>query len=132
LTTPFAASAARAESVRREALRVFVRGLRIEARIGVYDHERGRHQPLIVDVELTLGDQTVDRLDDTVNYETVVARARANADVGHVELVEEYAERLARDCLEDPRVRRARVRAEKPEAIPGAEAAGCEVVLSRE
>ena len=118
--------------IRREALKVFVRGLRIDARIGVYDHERGRRQPLIVEVELTLGEQPIAHLSDTVNYEIVVERARANADVGHVELVEEYVERLARDCLEDPRVRRVRVRAEKPEAIAGAEAAGCEVVLTRE
>ena len=118
--------------IRREALKVFVRGLRIDARIGVYDHERGRRQPLVVEVELTLGEQPIARLSDTVNYEIVVERARANADVGHVELVEEYVERLARDCLEDPRVRRVRVRAEKPEAIAGAEAAGCEVVLTRE
>jgi len=121
-----------AAPIRREALKVFVRGLRIDARIGVYDHERGRRQPLVVEVELTLGEQPIARLSDTVNYEIVVERARANADVGHVELVEEYVERLARDCLEDPRVRRVRVRAEKPEAIAGAEAAGCEVVLTRE
>ncbi len=112
-------------------MKVFVRGLRIDARIGVHAHERGRHQPLIVEVELTLGDQRIEHLADTVNYDDIVARAQANVDVGHVELVEEYVERLARDFLDDPRIRTVRVRAEKPEAIAGAEAAGCEVMLTR-
>lgn len=131
MTTPVPLKPAGA-SLRRDALRIFVRGLRIDANIGVYEHERGRRQPLIVEVELAVATGAIDHLSDTVNYESIVAKARANADVGHVELVEEYAERLARDCLEDPRVLSARVRAEKPEAIAGAEACGCEIVMTRE
>ena len=43
-----------------------------------------------------------------------------------------FAEKLARVCLEDPRVSRARVRVEKPEALaPYAEAAGAEITLVR-
>jgi dihydroneopterin aldolase len=117
---------------RREALTVFVRGLRIEANIGIHAHERGRRQPLIVEVELELRDHAVRALSDTVDYDHIVALARGNADVGHVELVEEYVERLAHDLLDDPRVKCARVRAEKPEAIEGAEAVGCEVRLGRD
>jgi dihydroneopterin aldolase len=130
VTSPFPAP--RPHAARRESLKVFVRGLRIDANIGVHAHERGRRQPLIVDVELELGGQQVHALSDTVNYDDIVARAQANADVGHVELVEEYVERLAHDLLDDPRVRTVRVRAEKPEAIKGAEAVGCDVTLSRD
>jgi dihydroneopterin aldolase len=119
-------------AARRQALKVFLRGLRIEARIGVRADERGRRQPLIVDVELELTDHPVHALADTVNYDDIVACARKNADVGHVELVEEYVERLAHDLLDDPRVKTVRVRAEKPEAITGAEAAGCDLTLTRD
>jgi dihydroneopterin aldolase len=119
-------------AIRREALTVFVRGLKIAAEIGVYAHERGRAQPLVVDVELTLGDQRIEVLADTVNYERVATRARDIAALGHIELVEDYADRLARACLDDPRVRRVRVRVEKLEALPGAEAAGVETVLVRD
>ena len=115
----------------REALTVFVRGLRLDAGIGVYAHEQGRLQPLIVDVNLTLTPGPVERLADTVNYEKVAEAARGLIDAGHIELVETLAERLAAACLALPRVTRAAVRIEKPEALAGAEAAGCEVVLSR-
>jgi dihydroneopterin aldolase len=112
-------------------LTVFVRGLRVDAGIGVYDHEHGRLQPLVIDVALELGDVAVVRLSDTVNYETVAQAARALAAEGHIGLVETFAERLAQACLDDSRVRAATVRIEKPEALPGASAAGCEVRLAR-
>jgi 7,8-dihydroneopterin aldolase/epimerase/oxygenase len=108
-----------------------VRGLRLDAGIGVYAHEQGRLQPLMVDVTLVLRPAAVERLGDTVNYERVAEAARGLVDAGHIELVETLAERLARACLDDARVMRATVRIEKPEALAGAEAAGCEVTLAR-
>ena len=116
---------------RHEGLTVFVRGLRVEAGIGVHDHELGRLQTLIIDVSLDLAPAPVERLSDTINYETVAEAARAIVAEGHVGLVETFAERLATACLEDGRVRRCAVRIEKPGALDGAAAAGCEVVLAR-
>ena len=120
-----------AEGPRHEGLTVFVRGLRVEAGIGVHDHEQGRLQSLIIDVTLELAPAPVERLADTVNYETVAEAARTIAAAGHVGLVETFAERLAKACLNDGRVRRCTVRIEKPGALDGAAAAGCEVVLAR-
>lgn len=116
---------------RLEGLTVFVRGLTLEAGIGIHDHELGRLQRLVIDVTLDLSPVPIERLGDTVNYETVAAAARAIVSEGHVGLVETFAQRLATACLNDSRVRRCSVRIEKPGALQGAEAAGCEVVLSR-
>lgn len=117
--------------LRVEGLTVFVRGLEIQAGIGVYDHEHGRLQPLIIDVTLELAPALVESLADTVNYENVAAAARAIVADGHVGLVEKFAERLAAACLDDSRVRRVTVRVEKPTALEAARAAGCEVSLTR-
>jgi 7,8-dihydroneopterin aldolase/epimerase/oxygenase len=112
--------------------KIFVHGIRIEAEVGVYPHERGRTQPLLVDVELDVAWAGADRLADTVNYETIVAAAQAVADEGHIELVEIFAEHLAGRCLEDPRVTRARIRVDKPEALaPRAAGAGVEITMVR-
>jgi 7,8-dihydroneopterin aldolase/epimerase/oxygenase len=114
------------------AFTVFVRGLAVEAEIGIYEHEFGRRQPLIADVELTLAPGRIEHFAETVNYETVVAAAQRIADSGHMNLVETFADRLARACLADPLVVRVRVRVEKPQALaPHAQAAGVEVVLER-
>src|SRR3954451_12241576 len=107
------------------AVKVFVRGLKLDAEIGVYDHEHGRHQPLVADVELDIAAAGWDRLADTINYETIASKAKAVAAEGHFQLVEAFAERLGQSCLEDPRVSSVRVRVEKPTALaPHAEAAG--------
>jgi dihydroneopterin aldolase len=120
-----------ADSPRHQGLTVFVRGLSVEAGIGVHDHEQGRLQPLVIDVMLELEPAPVERLADTINYETVAQAARAIVAAGHVGLVETFAERLAMACLDDGRVRRCTVRIEKPGALEAAAAAGCEVVLGR-
>ena len=119
------------EAPRREALTVFVRGLTVEAGIGVHDHEQGRLQTLVIDVTLELTPAPVERLADTINYETVAEAARVIVTEGHVGLVETFAGRLAMACLGDERVRRCTVRIEKPGALDAAAAAGCEVILAR-
>ena len=117
---------------RLAASRVFVTGLKVQAEIGVYRHEIGRVQPLIVDVELDVPTAETDRLADTVNYETILTAAQEIAGGGHIDLVETFAHRLAQRCLEDARVTRARVRIEKPLALaPDAVAAGVEITLER-
>jgi dihydroneopterin aldolase len=113
----------------RYQTRVFVRALRVEAEIGLHAHEQGRRQPLIVDVELDLAGEPWRSIHATVDYERILAHARAVADEGHVLLVETFAWRLAHACLQEPGVTRARVRVEKPLALaPDAEGAGAEVV----
>lgn len=116
---------------RHEGLTVFVRGLNIQAGIGIHDHEIGRLQTLVIDVSLDMGPHAVTRLADTVNYETIAEAARAIAAEGHVGLVESFAERLALAVMGDERVRRVTVRIEKPGALDGAVAPGCEVVFAR-
>lgn len=113
-------------------VKIFVRGLAVEAEIGVYKHEHGRLQPLVVDVELDVAASGFERLADTVNYETVGEAARAIVAEGRIDLVETFAERLAHACLSDQRVTRVRVRVEKPLALaPHAQAAGVEITLVR-
>ena len=112
--------------------KVFVTGVEVQAEIGVYRHEVGRLQPLRVDVELDVPTAGAERLADTLNYETILTAAQEVAGSGHIQLVETFAERLARRCLADPRVSRARVRVEKPLALaPHATGAGVEITLVR-
>ena len=130
--SPASASAPAPGEARVAMTRVFVTGLKVQAEIGVYRHEIGKRQPLVVDVELDVPSAGAARLADTVNYETILEAARMIAAQGHIELVETFADRLARACMTDPRVARARVRVEKPLALaPEAVAAGAEIVLDR-
>ncbi|WP_043335928.1 dihydroneopterin aldolase [Belnapia moabensis] len=109
---------------------VFVRGLALQARLGIYPHEKARPQRVIVGVELAVEDESApasvgpDDLRRVVNYESVVRAARAAAEDGHTLLVETLAERIATAALVDPRVMTARVTVEKPDAFPDAATVG--------
>lgn len=114
---------------------VFVRGLELQARLGVHPHEKAAPQRIIIGVELAVEDAHApggvgqDDLRRVVDYGRVVHAARAVVAEGHILLVETLAERIAMAALADPRVRRVRVGVEKPDAFPDVASVG--VVIER-
>lgn len=113
---------------------VFIRNLEVLAQIGIHGHERGHAQPVRINVDLAVEDAAAieDRLDSVVDYEAITQSIRALIAAGHINLAETLAERIARACFEDTRVKTARVRVEKLHALPGAESAGVEIERQRE
>jgi dihydroneopterin aldolase len=129
VTPEVAPEAAPARLTRRT---LFVTGLTLEASIGIYAHEHSQRQPLVIDVDLEATRHPIHDLGDTINYETVVTAARNQIESGHIDLVETFAEDLARTLMADPRAISVRVRISKPQALAGTSGAGCEVVLKRD
>lgn len=115
----------------RQALRhVFVRNLVLPANIGVHGHEKGRTQRVRVNLDLGVregGGRSPDELSQVVCYEEITQSVRGIVARGHVNLVETLAEDIAAMCLEDPRVRCARVRVEKLDVLAEAESVGVEI-----
>lgn len=115
--------------------RIFVRGLQIQASIGVHPHEYESTQPIIVDVELDMSGMDApkdDRLHETLDYGVVAEKAEEIALEAHVQLVETLAERIADWALSyDTRVQSCAVRISKPQALLKAEAAGVEILRRR-
>ncbi len=125
---PFARPGA-APSASRGSRRIFIRDLRLDAAIGAHAHERGRLQPVLINVELALRNDGVPpaTLDDVVCYGGVVEAVKRLLAAGHIDLVETLADRILEECLRDRRVEGARVRVEKPGAVPEAAGVGVEV-----
>ncbi len=115
--------------------RIFVRGLQIQASIGVYPHEYENTQPVIIDIELDMGTMPSpkdDRLAETLDYGVVAQKAEDIALETHVQLVETLAARIADWALsKDSRVQACAVRISKPQALLKADAAGVEVIKRR-
>ena len=109
---------------------VFIRDLTLTCLIGVHKQERKKPQRIRINLDLAvregLGPST-DRLADVVCYEDVGDGIRSMVSKGHVNLVETLAERIANMCLEDGRVRAARVRIEKLDVFEDAASAGVEI-----
>ncbi len=112
---------------------VFIRDLQMLAQIGVHGHEQGKLQPVRINVDLAVEDAAVlqDDLALVVDYEAITGKIRALLAVGHVNLAETLAERIAQACFEDARVKTARVRVEKLHALAGAQSAGVEIERTR-
>jgi dihydroneopterin aldolase len=120
----------RIADARKRIRHVFVRDLELEANIGVHRREKGRLQPVRINVDLTVEEtegEVGDQLANVVDYGAVVDGIKAILAGGHLNLVETLAERVAEHCLADRRVKVARVRIEKLEVIPEAQSVGVEI-----
>jgi dihydroneopterin aldolase len=109
---------------------LLVRDLVLAARIGVHLHEQGAPQRVLLNLDLEVagsGAPPADDLAEVVDYEALIERIRRLLASRHVKLVETLAEQVAALCLDDPRVRSARVRVEKLDVIADAAAVGVEI-----
>jgi len=116
--------------------KIFVRGLEVQASIGVHPHEHDAPQLIIIDVELDMADMeppSDDKLVETLDYALVAEKAAEFALEAHVRLVETLAARIARWALdEDERVVACTVSIAKPHALVNADAAGATYSLKRD
>ncbi len=99
--------------------RVALRGLRARGRHGWYDRERADGQIFLVDVVLHLDTTPAaasDHLNDTVDYGLLGERVVAVVEGESVRLLETLAQRIADQCLSDPRVVQVEVTVHKPDA----------------
>lgn len=115
--------------------RVEVRGLHVDAFIGVFDHERQARQRLRFDVEVDTVAEYADivRLaGEYVSYADIVEYIEARAATGeHVELVETWAEDVALFVLRNELAAAVRVTVVKPDVFAGAEAVGVTIERRR-
>ena len=110
--------------------RMFVRDLVANMLIGVHRHERDGRQRVRINIDLSLIDDAGiddDRLASVVSYETLVQEIRLLCDAGRINLVETLAERIARLCFVDRRVRNAVVRVEKLDVFADTASVGVEI-----
>jgi 7,8-dihydroneopterin aldolase/epimerase/oxygenase len=123
-----------AETTRAITSKIFIRGLNVAAECGVYSHEKGRTRPLIVDIEVWVGQDvrsTDDELAQTVDYDTLAAHVHDVAGSAHLHLIETFAEQVCAKVLTDLRIERVKLRVEKPGSVPGAVCSGVEIERTR-
>ena len=114
--------------------RIFVRDLRTEAIIGIFDWERKVRQTLSFDLEFP-GDirraAATDRIEDTLNYKSVAKRVLAFVAASECQLVETLAEQVAQLILREFAVEWVKVTLNKPGALRGSRDVGVEIERSR-
>ncbi|MBI4820356.1 MAG: dihydroneopterin aldolase [Deltaproteobacteria bacterium] len=99
--------------------RIEIEGLRVDAVVGIYPHERRIHQRLVFDVTVETDLSEAGRTDDirsTVDYDRIAQIVR-NTATSATWLVESMASNVADAVLALPRVESVRVRVQKPGAL---------------
>ncbi|MFU8817434.1 MAG: dihydroneopterin aldolase [Pseudomonadales bacterium] len=113
---------------------VFVRGLTVEAILGIHPWERENPQPVRISFAMTADVRHAareDRIDDALDYAAASARVAALTREGKFQLVETLAEHIAQLLLQEFSVLRVRVEVEKPAAIAEADSVGVSIERRR-
>ncbi|EZP74521.1 hypothetical protein BV96_00611 [Sphingomonas paucimobilis] len=97
-------------------MRLFVHDIRLEAQIGALSSERGRFQPLIIDIDAVIVPPQSDRMEDAVDYRGLLQRTTATLDE-HIVLIETAASRVADACMRIPGIAEVSVTVRKPGAL---------------
>ena len=110
---------------------IHLRRVETQCVLGMYPPERTTNRPVWMDISLECSTRKAaksDRLEDTLDYESIEAEAVAVAKKGKFRLVEALAESVAAVCLKHPQVRTVRVAVDKPKALPLTQSVAVEIV----
>lgn len=106
---------------------VYIRDLRVDTTIGIYDWEREVRQTVSLDLELATDITAAahsDDIRDALNYKAVAKRIIAHVESSGCLLVERLAEEIANLVLTEFPVPWLRLRLSKPGALRGAQDVG--------
>jgi dihydroneopterin aldolase len=106
---------------------VFIRELRADTVIGVYDWEREVRQTVVLDLEMACDTKLAARSDaisDALDYAAVSSRLLEFIEGSHFQLIEAMAEQVAAIILEEFKVPWLRLRLYKPGAVAQARDVG--------
>lgn len=111
--------------------RIFLDRLRLQASVGILEHELRAAQPLLISIEVLLADTAVVPPADTVahvfDYRHLRDAALAEAQCGHINMLETLAGRIVARLLAHDAVRSARVRVDKPSIFNDCDSVAVEV-----
>jgi dihydroneopterin aldolase len=114
---------------------MFLRGLTVQARIGIHDFELQAPQRLIIDidvyVELVQHTPQADHIREVVDYDFLRDVVHRRVARGHINLQETLCDDVLNEILLHPAVRAAQVSTRKPDVYPDCEAVGVQTFKSR-
>ncbi len=107
-----------------------MRGLTIDAIIGIHPSERENPQPVKISFAMATDTRTAageDAIEQALDYATAAERVAALARESKFQLVETLAEHIAALLLREFAIHRVRVEVEKPQALATADSVGVSI-----
>jgi 7,8-dihydroneopterin aldolase/epimerase/oxygenase len=115
--------------------KIFIRALKTEAIIGIFDWERQVKQTVIIDIEISADVRKAalsDSIEDTLNYKRLAKRVLTFVESSQFHLVETLAEQIAMLILDDFGVASVCVTLSKPGAIRSSRDVGVMIERDRD
>lgn len=110
--------------------KICIKNLSIDCKIGVYEEERERTQPVCFDIELSADFSTssqTDNLSDTIDYFEITSKIVTAVKKSQFQLIESLAEHVANICLQESKISSVNITLKKPMALS---AFGAEVSIN--
>ena len=110
--------------------RIFLRELKVDTIIGIWDWERKIRQTIVIDLEMSADiakAAATDDIRDTLDYKGVAKRVQQFVAESSFQLVETLAERIAGVVRDEFGVAWVRVQVHKPGAIRGSRDVGIDI-----
>ncbi len=113
---------------------IFVKEMRINLRIGLYEQERKGAQPVDVHVELFTDLSYLSEVDadKIIDYSKIHTAVKSWEGRDHVDLIETYLNELIEISFAFPRVNAVKASIAKPDILKDAAAAGLSVFVRRD
>jgi len=114
---------------------IYINDLVVKCIIGVFENERVKKQPIVINIALSVDTRKAalsDDLNDTVSYHDIYLEINDMVSKSKFFLLEKMAQEIANLCLKDKRVEQVVVHIEKPEAVKLGKSSAIEITRNNE
>ena len=106
---------------------LFIRGLKMQAIIGIHPHERDNRQPLLLDLDYVVPRVNHDHIDATVCYDTLASSIKQLVESTEYQLIETLADTIRGHLKSEFNLKQFEFTLYKPDALKDANTVGIKI-----
>ena len=116
--------------IKKEKYIVLVKNLILKASVGIYPKEKIRKQKVRFNISITANDniKTKNDISEFVSYEDVIKNVKNIINRGHIPLIENLAQNIAKKCLINKKILKIEIMIEKLERFKEAESVCIKII----
>ena len=116
--------------IKEKTYLILIKNLILKASVGIYPKEKIRKQKVQFNISIVTKDniKTKNNISDFVSYEDVIKSVKYVINSGHIPLVENLADKIAKKCLTDRRILKIEIMIEKLEPFKEAKGVGIKII----
>tara|TARA_B100001964_G_C13748987_1_gene386589 strand:+ start:41 stop:412 length:372 start_codon:yes stop_codon:yes gene_type:complete len=116
--------------IKEKTYTVLVKNLILKASVGIYPKEKIRKQKVRFNIFITAKDniKTKNDIKELVSYEDIIKNVKKIISRGHIPLIENLAQNIAKKCLINKKILKIEIMIEKLEIFNESESVGIKII----